>query len=410
MSQSEVQLHPVLAAMSAVGAVLSDVAEVDPMYMDAEEKAAALLGLSTIVDRVEELRMRVLASAADVAAQQGARDAAAWLAHHGRRDPDECRRQLRLAGALAEREATAAALREGGVNLAQAEVVVRALDALPAEIGAGVRTAAETRLLQEAARFGPRALRVLGRRIVDVVAPEVSEGLEGRLLEQEEARAARRTSLTTRRNGDGTTDIHIRVADLVCDRFLTYLDAFTAPRRGGTGSADDRRPHDRRLGEAFVAFLEAIDPARLPLHGGDATTLLVTVDLDVLRSGLGTGLVGDAPVSADQVRRLACTAGIVPVVLGGAGQVLDLGRQRRLFSPSQRKALALRQPTCGAGGCDIPAAWCEAHHAGAPWSRGGCTDLTEGVLLCSFHHHRAHDHHYRTDRLADGGLRFHRRT
>ncbi|GAW48172.1 MULTISPECIES: HNH endonuclease signature motif containing protein [unclassified Nocardioides] len=409
-SPSEVQPHPVLAAMSAVGAALSGVAEVDPMYMSPDQKAAALLGLSTLVDRVEELRMRVLAGAEDVAAQQGTRDAAAWLAQRGRRDPGECRRQLRLARALAERSATAAALREGGVSLAQAEVVVRALDALPDEVDAGVCSAAEERLLEEAGRFGPRALRVMGRRIVDVVAPEVSEGLEARLLEQEEARAARRTSLTTRRNGDGTTDLHVRVADLVADRLLTYLDAFTAPRRSPAGSADDRRPHDRRLGEAFAAFLEAVDPTRLPLHGGDATTVLVTVDLDVLRGGLGTGLVGDAPVSAGQVRRLACTAGIVPVVLGGAAQVLDLGRRRRLFSPSQRKALAVRQPTCRAEGCDIPAAWCEAHHAGDPWSHGGRTDLTDGALLCSFHHHRAHDPHYRTARLADGGVRFHRRT
>jgi hypothetical protein len=386
VSQSDVQLHPVLAAMSAVDTTLASVAEVDPMYMSVEEKGAALLGLSSILDRVEEVRLRVLASADDVAAQEGARDAAAWLAHHGRRDPGECRRQLRLARALVERAPTAGALRDGGVNLAQAEVVVRALDALPEEIDTAVRTAAEGRLLEEAAR------------------------LEARLLEQEEAWTARRTSITTRRNGDGTTDLRIRVPDLICDRFLTYLNAFTAPRRSGTGPTDDRRPHERRLGEAFGSFLEAIDPTPLPLHGGDATTLLVTVDLGVLRGGPGTALVGDTSISAGQARRLACTASIIPVVLDGASQVLDLGRRRRLFSRTQRKALSIRQPTCGADICDIPAAWCEAHHAGDPWSHGGRTDLVDGVLLCSFHHHRAHDHRYRTDRLPDGGVRFHRRT
>lgn len=410
MSQPDLQLHPVLAALSAVDAALAEVAEVDPMYMSVDEKGAALLGLSSVLDRVEELRMRVLAVADDVAAQEGARDAAAWLAHHGRRDRGECRRSLRLARDLADREATARALRDGTVNVAQAEVVVRAVDALPVEIDGEVRSAAEERLLEEAGRFGPRSLRVMGRRIVEVLAPEIGEGLEARLLAQEEARAAQRTSVTTRRNGDGTSDIRIRVADLVCDRFLTYLDAFTAPRKSGAAPTDDRRPYDRRLGAAFGAFLEAVDPARLPLHGGDATTVLVTVDLDVLRGGLGTALVGDAPVSAGEVRRLACTAGIVPVVLGGASQVLDQGRRRRLFSRPQRKALAVSQPTCRAEGCDIPAAWCEVHHAGEPWSRGGRTDLADGVLLCSFHHHRAHDPCHRTDRLPDGGVRFHRRT
>ncbi len=243
-----------------------------------------------------------------------------------------------------------------------------------------------------------------------VLAPEVADDLERRLLEKEEARAARRTLLRTHRHGDGTTSIRIRVPDLVCDRLLTYLHAFTSPRREGGGQSDDPRPYDQRLGTAFGAFLEAVDPARLPLHGGDATTLLVTLDLEVLRSGLGVAQVGDEPLSATQARRLACTASIIPAVLGGAGQVLDLGRSRRLFTPAQRKALAATQPTCRATGCDIPAAWCEAHHAGDPWAAGGRTDLADGVLLCSYHHHRAHERSCRTERLADGGVRFHRRT
>ncbi|MFA6576489.1 MAG: DUF222 domain-containing protein [Nocardioides sp.] len=411
MSQpDDVQRHPVLAAVSVVDGALGAVAEVDPIYMATDEKAAALLGLSSLLDRVEELRMRVLATADDVAAQVGARDAAAWLAHHGRRDRGECRRRLRLARALAGRATTARALRDGAVNLAQAEAVVRAVEALPDEVDHVVRAAAEERLVAEAGEFGPRALRVMGRRILDVVAPEVGEGLEARLLEKEEERAARRTSLSTRRNGDGTTDIRIRVPDGVCDRLLTYLNAFTAPRRARASAPDDRRPYDQRLGQAFGDFLESADPERMPLHGGDATTVLVHIDLETLLGGLGVALVGDEPISAGEARRLACTANIVPVVLGGESQVLDLGRVRRLFSPGQRKALAVRQPTCRAEGCDIPAAWCEAHHGGDPWSRGGRTDLGDGVLLCSFHHHRAHDHRYRGDRLADGRVRFHRQT
>jgi hypothetical protein len=172
-----------------------------------------------------------------------------------------------------------------------------------------------------------------------------------------------------------------------------------------------RVPPRRRLAWAFAAFLEAVDPARLPLHGGDATTVLVTIDHHTLASQLtGTGLVGDDPISAGQVRRLACTAGIIPVVLGGDSEILDLGRTRRLFSPAQRKAMAVRDQHCRAEGCTIPAAWCEAHHAGQPWARGGRTDLADGVLLCSWHHHRAHDDRYDTRRLPDGDYRFHRRT
>ncbi len=408
-AETSSDLHPVLAAVAVVDDALRDVVDIDPIYMSAQDKGSALLALSSVIDRADELRMRVLASADDLAAEEGARDAAAWLAHHARLDRGEWRR-LRLARSLEARETTAAALRRGEINVAQAEVVVRAIDDLPDEIDDAVRTAAEERLVEEAGRFGPRALRVLGRRVVDVVAPEVAEDLERKLLEQEEARAARRTNLSTRRNGDGTTDIRIRVSDLVCDRLLTYLEAFTSPRREPGLPADERQPHGQRLGAAFASFLEAVDPARLPLHGGDATTLLVTVDLEVLRSGLGVGYVGDEPLSAAEARRLSCTASIIPAVLGGASQVLDAGRARRLFSPAQRKALAATQPTCRAVGCDVPAAWCEAHHAAKAWARGGLTDLADGVLLCPFHHHRTHDIHYEHERMSDGRVRFHRRT
>ena len=119
---------------------------------------------------------------------------------------------------------------------------------------------------------------------------------------------------------------------------------------------------------------------------------MVILDLDTLQAdcGFAETSTGDR-ITAEQARRLACQAGIIPVVLGGQGEILDLGRTRRLFSTAQRKAMAIRDRECTADGCDIPAAWCEAHHHKKPWSQGGKTDLADGKLLCSFHHHRAHD-------------------
>ena len=69
---------------------------------------------------------------------------------------------------------------------------------------------AERVLIEHAATFAPRELRNLGRRILDVVAPEVGEDAERRKLEDEERKARRTTTLTTRVNGDGTTTIRIR--------------------------------------------------------------------------------------------------------------------------------------------------------------------------------------------------------
>ncbi len=132
---------------------------------------------------------------------------------------------------------------------------------------------------------------------------------------------------------------------------------------------------------------------------------MVTISLDSLRQDLACG----EDISATEARRLACTARIIPVVLGGKGEILDLGRTRRLYNPAQRKAMRLRDKQCRAEGCSTPATWCEAHHE-KPWSQGGRTDLNDGVLLCSWHHHRAHDRRFAADRLANGDIRFHRRT
>jgi hypothetical protein len=125
-------------------------------------------------------------------------------------------------------------------------------------------------------------------------------------------------------------------------------------------------------------------------------------------ASIGAGLEGPERLSATEAMRLACSARIVPVVLGGRAQPLHLGRARRLFNDAQRAAMAVRDGTCRAEGCDIPADWCEAHHVGRTWGQGGLTDLEDGVLLCSFHHHRAHDPDYAAG-LHAGRLRFSRR-
>ena len=86
---------------------------------------------------------------------------------------------------------------------------------------------------------------------------------------------------------------------------------------------------------------------------------MVILDLD---RPAGTGYA--ATSTGDRLTaepRLACQAN-TPGRLGGKGEVLDLGRTTRLFTPAQRKALELRHQQCTTEGCDIPATWCEAHH------------------------------------------------
>ena len=297
-------------------------------------------------------------------------------------------------------------------------MIVRALDELPSDLDAEVALKAEAHLIAEAAFFDPKKLRILGRKVLEVVAPDVFEDQERRRLEDEERRARETARLTMRTRGDGTTDIHVRVSDAIAGRLKTYLDAFTAPRRRHLDSGLDRTdpetgqrvPHAVLLGRAFGALLEALPTQVLPRHGGSATTVVVTLDFDKLRAQVGAARLNTGDViSATEAMRLACTADLVPVVLNGDGVPLHLGRAKRLFDEAQRLAMGIRDGHCRARGCDLPAAWCEAHHK-TSWCRGGKTDLADGVLLCPWHHHRAHDPAFDTEYLLTGDVRFRRRT
>ncbi|MCD6638874.1 MAG: HNH endonuclease [Nocardioides sp.] len=426
--------HPILRAAARVGEALSEVAEMAPAFMRTGDKARALRDLSAAEARLVELRLRVLAVADDVAEEAGAQGPGQWLAHATRVARHDAVSDHRLAVALDRRWGVLAeALRVGHASLAQARVVARALDRLPTSgdlaVPAETLSLAEKTLVTHCEDLGPRELARLGARVLEVVAPEAADAVEARRLAALEASADERTRLSLRRRGDGTTRITGLLPDHAAARLATYLEAYANPHRqevSGPGAADPftRLSYPRQLGQALVDFLEAIDASRLPLHGGDATTVIVTVPLAALREELGAAdllagrLAGTAAdgsptggadrISAAEARRLACGAGIIPAVLDGASAPLDLGRTRRLFSPTQRKALLVRDRTCRAEGCDVPGTWCHAHHWD-PWSAGGRTDLADGVLLCGHHHRRVHDPRHRAERLASGDVRFHRR-
>jgi hypothetical protein len=385
--------HPLLRCLSRVDRALDDVAGLDPTFLPTSDKARALRAVDRELARLEGLRLELLAASADVAAEAGARSAGVWLAEESRSGAASGVGDQRVADALSRWPAVLVALRDGVVNAAQASVIVRALEALPAELDAELAAKACAQLVADAGHFGPRDLRVLGRRVLEVVAPDVAEAQEGALLAAEEQRARAETRVWFRPRGDGVTDVCARVPDHVADRLRAYLDAFTSPRRrhldsmdeGGSGSpwgALDGLTLPRRRGEAFCALLEHIPAEGLPVHGGTATSVVVTLDYETLCSGVGAAqLSTGGRITATEARRLACTALVLPAVLGGAGEVLELGRSRRLFSPAQRKALGIRDRTCRAEGCDIPAAWCEAHHA---QSLGPRADAQIWPMACSF--------------------------
>jgi hypothetical protein len=329
------------------------------------------------------------------------------------------------------------ALAAGSLHAEQAAVIVAAVEAIPsraedlpadADAPRVLRARARDRLLVLAADHDAKALRVLGRRVLDLVAPAVGEEAEARALAREEAAAARKVHLRLRDDGQGSCHGRFTIPAAAGEALRKQLLALAAPQRPAAGAdatpsapsapeshqagdtGADRRPLSTRLGWALVEWVETCPADALPTSGGTSATVVVIMGLETLLGGLAAAsLDTGARISAGEARRLACEAGIVPAVLGGRSQVLDLGRTRRFHTPAQRLALALRDRGCTAEGCDLPPSACHAHHD-TPWSRGGGTDVDGARLLCHRHHRVIHDDRYDTTRLPDGSVRFHRRT
>jgi hypothetical protein len=158
----------------------------------------------------------------------------------------------------------------------------------------------------------------------------------------------------------------------------------------------------QRYGRALCELIEHLPTDALPAHGAVNATVVVRIGNDRLTSGLGEAVLDTGGrISAGTARRLACNASLLPMVLGGDSVLLDQGRSRRLFDRHQRVALTVRDRGCIWPGCDRPPAWTEAHHIVA-WSRGGATDLANGCLLCSFHHHLLHKGDWAVRMAVDG--------
>ena len=131
-------------------------------------------------------------------------------------------------------------------------------------------------------------------------------------------------------------------------------------------------------------------PVTGPSGGGQVPHITMTIAYDPLTRAIADAALDFAgPLPAGAARRIACDAAILPMVLGGHSQVLDVGRAQRLFTSAQRRALTERDRGCAWPGCDRPPAWTQAHHI-LSWLDGGPTDLDNGVLLCLFHHQQAH--------------------
>ncbi|GAB3770434.1 hypothetical protein FB382_000474 [Nocardioides ginsengisegetis] len=378
--------------------------------MSTEEAAATLAEATRMVARAQEIEMRVAEHAKTVGVGEsvGATSPSNFWAHATHQTQTAAHGKMRLAVALAARPALRTAVAAGDVLVEQARVIVDAVEVLPVEH----RDEAEAMLITFAAEHDAQALKKLGRRILEFLDPDAAEAHEAKQLEDEERDAARSTKLTMTDDGHGKVHGRFTLPSAQAAMLKKALLAFAAPKHRAAvdGGLGERRPSAERMGQAFVELIERYPVNRLPKSGGVSATVVVTMDISTLMGGLrAASLDTGERITAGQARRLACEAGIIPAVLGGKSQVLDLGRKRRFHTESQRIAMAIEQGGCNAEGCDWPPGLCHGHHE-IPWHLDGETSVEKGMLLCPHHHARAHDPKFTMTKQAGGKVAFNRRT
>lgn len=356
--------------------------------------------------------------------------ATTWLAEAGNLTPKQARGLIRSGEALDRFEIVRAAARQGRVLPVQAEAITMVLSELPAEFPAQAIAAGQELLVGFADTHNSSELRRLTAHLVEVLAPETAEELEAKRLDRAERRAQSRRHLEFWGDGEGSVLIRGSLPVAQAEPFIQIIDSYVAAERRALDGLDPHAPllsPGMRRADALMAMIQRHGQEALaPSNGGDRPRIIMTMSWDGLRQqcldaglaresasntdgGLGaTGAGGlgatagagglsqlpepvarltrcGTPLPPSQVRQLLCDADLMPIVLGGQSEILDLGRSRRLVSPSIRAGLEVRDGGCVFPGCDKPPQGCHAHHI-VPWWVGGPTDLSNLVLVCPHHH------------------------
>ncbi|MGW5359239.1 DUF222 domain-containing protein [Actinopolymorpha pittospori] len=430
--------HPLMRWLSGVGEQLDGSMECPTLSLPLDQYEGALRQLAVCEAKLASLRLSLTRQAElnEVRKLTGAANAAGWVQQQTRMGRREAAVSVRLAKALDQTlRATGRALGEGEISLGQAQVIERAIRRLPNDVDAEVKAEAEAFLLDSAQALDTDDLDRAGKHLYEVIAPEDAERRIGKQLEEQERRARENRTLSFGPARDGMGTIFLRLDLPTLAVLQALLDPLARPRPTGP-DGPDLRSSERRQADAFAEFLGVAQAAvDAPNRGSIRPRITVTVSYDGLVNKVGYATLNSVltdsgpahlevksepdssgpgvrtligyritgpPVSATLVRQLACDAESIPAVLGGDGAVLDLGRGTRLFTSSQRHALAERDGYfCHFPGCRRPEKWTEAHHI-QHWIDGGATDLNNGVLLCQHHHTTIHTQGW-TVRMSDNG-------
>lgn len=385
----------------------------------------ALLDLSRAAARIRELADAHIALIAGEIARRSTRElgSAGMAQRLGLRTPEEL---VRVTNRSTAREASAAvrvgrfvdspdepwlapvslSVLDGTLPVASADAIRSGLGRPTESVASSALADAAGRLCIEGAALDPDRLHRRARELRDELD-------EAGIADREAAlRDARSLTVTRLRNG-GLRAVWIMDTETGAE-FTDLYDRATSPRRGGVRFVDDdaRAQAEAILADTRTAEQLASDVFReLLRHGADADsrqllgsggasiTVHVTADALSTRTGYGTIEGQPAAVSVQTIERLVCSGATAAVTFDQSGQPLDLGRDERLFSRHQRRALAARDGGCMFPGCERPPSWTEAHHINH-WVRDrGRTDVADGILLCRHHHLLLHNNGWEISRV-----------
>lgn len=108
------------------------------------------------------------------------------------------------------------------------------------------------------------------------------------------------------------------------------------------------------------------------------------------------------------VLQAALTAHVRRVVIDSVGRVVDLGRERRLFTGGARVAAQLAARHCSHPGCDVPALRCDVDHVDEWVADDGRTDQRNADPKCGVHDRFKHRERW-TSRRSEHGRVYTRR-
>jgi hypothetical protein len=170
----------------------------------------------------------------------------------------------------------------------------------------------------------------------------------------------------------------------------TAINAAVAAARAENQRGDERS-WDQLQADVVV---ELLCGAGADGDGGRIPEVSVLIDARTALEGIhehSTCETSDGrALPVETVRRLLCDAIVVPIILGDDGEALRVGRQCRLATRAQRRALRAMYRTCAHPDCDVTFESCRIHHV-IYWELGGRTDLDNLIPLCEMHHHLVHE-------------------